>query len=211
MAFSVSYHHLADRNIRNLYGGLPQDIRFRVMTSFPKSITATQRIKEQQTRMAPIDKFYQRRYYEYDTENNIRLPRAPAFRQLSRDRIDDMVNRLSKPTVSKRHRASDICERELKRYINETCPNCLVRAPSAPPTKYPMFSGNIDSARSFQGSRKDMDELTNRLLTPTVTSNIRNRMRCLHDWNVTEIHDACYKCAWTPSQRFYREMSIITL
>ncbi|XP_060557503.1 uncharacterized protein LOC132717933 [Ruditapes philippinarum] len=192
MAFVVTYHNLSKHNIRNLYGGLPAEIKWRT-TSNSKSIVPAQRVHEQMRKSAPHEKFLNERYYEYDPENEIRIPRAPAFQQLSRSRVDEIVDRLSRPTVSKRRRASEVCEREARRAFIETCRKC--RALSAQP----------------KASRQRADEITERLILPTVTSNVRKSMRSLGEFDVPEVRDACDKCSLTPSNRFAKEFSIYNI
>ncbi|XP_045198152.1 uncharacterized protein LOC123552504 [Mercenaria mercenaria] len=189
MAFVVTYHSLSKHNIRNLYGGLPAEIKWRTSAN-EKAIVPAQRIHEQMKKSAPHEKFLNERYFEYDHENEIRIPRAPAFRRLSRESVDEIVLRLSQPTVSKRRRASDICEREMRRSFIESCRKC--RAVSARP----------------KASRREADEITERISLPTVTSNVRSSMRSLREFSVTEVRDACEKCSLTPSNRFAKEFSI---
>lgn len=189
MAFLVTYHNLSKNNIRNLYGGLPAEIKLRTISN-EKAMIPSQRIHEQMNKSAPMEKFMNERYLEYDSENEIRIPRAPAFRRLSRARVDEIVQRLSVPTVSKRRRASDICVREERRSLIEGCRKC--RAVSSRP----------------KASRQQTDEITDRLTLPTVTSNVRNSMRSLREFSVSEVRDACDKCSLSPSDRFAKEFSI---
>lgn len=188
MAFIVTYQNLSKNNIRNIYSGFPADIKWRSTTD-KKAIVPEQRIHEQLIRITPHQKFLNERYLEYDPENNIRIPRAPAFRRLSRDQVDQIVLRLSEPTVSRRRRASDICEREVKRSFIETCRKC--RAVSA--------RSNV--------SKQKMEEITQRVSLPTVTTNVRSSMRCLREFSVPEVKHACDKCTMTPSNRFARDFS----
>ena len=186
MAFVVTYHSLAKNNIRNLYGGLPEQLRLRTTMS-PSSLSASQRIQEQCRRSGPTERFLNTRYYEYDAVHAIRVPRAPAFRQLSASNVERMVMRLSKPTVSKRRRVSDICEREMKRSFIEGCRKCrAVSARSAP-------------------SRQKIDEITLRVSLPTVTTNVRNGLRIDRCKSAQFVREACPKCA--PSDRFTRDFS----
>lgn len=189
MAFVVTYHSLAKNNIRNLYGGLPAEIKLRTTTN-DKAIIPAQRIHEQIKKPAPFEKFLNERYLEYDPENNIRIPRAPAFRRLSRSQVDEIVTRLSEPTVSKRRRASDICIREERRSLIESCRKC--RAASCRP----------------KASRQQTDEITDRLTLPTVTSNVRNSMRSLREFSAPEVRESCDRFSLTPSGRFAKEFSI---
>lgn len=190
MAFLVTYHSLATNNIRNLYGGLPEQIKLRTMVS-PTALTASQRMREQYRRSGPTERFLNERYYEYDDEHGIRVPRAPAFRKLSASDVDRLVVRLSQPTVSKRRRASDICEREVRRSFVEGCRKC--RAVSARSTV----------------SRQRVDEITSRVATPTVTANVRNILRTERGKSAQSVREACYKCA--PSDRFVRDFSVYNL
>ena len=189
MAFVVTYHNLSKHNIRNIYGGLPAELKVRT-TGNNKAILPAQRVHEQMRKSGPHEKFLNERYYEYDPENEIRIPRAPAFQQLSRSQVDDIVERLSKPTVSKRRRASDICDREVRRSFIETCRKC--RAASALP----------------KASREKADQITERLLLPTLTSRMRKSTRSLRDLDAPEVRNKCEKCSLTPSGRFAKEFSI---
>lgn len=187
MAFVVTYHSLAKNNIRNLYGGLPEQIKLRTMVP-PSAMTASKRIREQYRRRGPTERFLDERYYEFDHRHGIRVPRAPAFRQLSATEVDEMVVRLSQPTVSKRRRPSDICEREVRRSFVEGCWKC--RAASA------------RSARSQQ----QVDEITSRVSLPTVTASVRNSLRAERAYSAKSVRQVCSKC--TPSERFAREFSM---
>lgn len=184
MAFVVTYHSLAKNNIRNLYGGLPEQIKLRTMMT-PNALTAAQRIQEQCRRSGPTERFLNQRYYEYDFEHSIRVPRAPAFRQLSASDVDRLVERLSKPTVSKRRRASDLCEREVKRSFVEGCRKCRAA-----------------SAQSVT-SRQRVDEITSRVSKPTVTANVRNSLRIDRSRSAQSVRGMCTKS--TPSDRFVQD------
>lgn len=189
MAFAITYYSLSKNNIRNLYSGLPADMKWRTYSS-EKSILPRQRINEHIKKSEPHDKLLSERYSEYDADNNIRIPRAPAFRSLSRSRVDEIVFRLSQPTVSKRRRASDLCEREAKRSFIESCRKC--RAVSARP----------------QATRRNVDEIIDRLSLPTETTKVHSSVRSIRDYSQPEAHYSCGKCTVTPSNRFAKEFSI---
>lgn len=184
MAFVVTYHSLAKNNIRNLYGGLPEQIKLRTMVP-PSAMTASKRIREQYRRRGPTERFLDERYYEFDHRHGIRVPRAPAFRQLSATEVDEMVVRLSQPTVSKRRRPSDICEREVRRSFVEGC-----------------WKSSARSARSQQ----QVDEITSRVSLSTVTASVRNSLRAERAYSAKSVRQVCNKCA--PSERFAREFSM---
>ncbi|KAL4218922.1 hypothetical protein ACF0H5_021509 [Mactra antiquata] len=189
MAFTVTYHSIAKNNIRNIYSGLPSEVRWR-QPGFDKVLVPAQRANEQIRKSAPEEKFFNERYCEYDSENGIRIPRAPAFRLLNRAKVDQIVFRLSEPTISKRRRASDICDREAKRCLIEGCRKC-----------------RIVSAGSNL-SRQQIDDITKRVSQPTVSANVRKNMRCRRQLSVPEVKESCEKCGLSPSTRFAREFSI---
>lgn len=189
MAFTVTYHNLAKNNIRNLYSGLPAEVKWR-QPAFEKVLLPAQRANEQVRRSAPEEKFIKERYCEYDPEYEIRIPRAPAFRQLNRAQVDQIVVRLSVPTVSKRRRASDISDREAKQCLVEGRRKC-----------------QTISAGSFL-SRKQIDDITERVSLPTVSANVRKNLRCRRQFSVPEVRESCEKCGLSPSTRFAREFSI---
>ncbi|XP_052788397.1 uncharacterized protein LOC128223153 [Mya arenaria] len=189
MAFMVTYHSLSKNNIRNLYSGLPEEINLRVSTA-PSLLTPQQRIHEKYRCRSPEQRFLRERYLEYDSENHIRVPRAPAFRQMPRSEVDKMVIRLCEPTVSKRRRASDICEREVKRSFIEKCRKC--RAFSARPSV----------------NREQADQITARLLVPTMSASVRRSASSLRGETGSEGKLSCDKCALGPSGRFARDFHI---
>lgn len=192
MAFAVTYYSLSKNNIRNLYSGLPVDIKWRTYSN-KKSLVPTQRINEQINNSTPHEKFLSERYLEYDPDNKISIPRAPAFRSLSRSRVDEIVSRLSQPTVSKRRRASDLCEWEAKRSFVDSYRKC--RAVSARP----------------QASKRNVDEITDRLSLPTETMKVRTSSRSIRDYSQPEVRYSCERCTLTPSGRFAKEFSIYQL
>jgi len=192
MAFSVTYHQLAEHNIKNLYGGLPTPMRWRTTCS-PTAISSPERNQDRQKRSVPEERFIMTRYCEYDPENRIHVPRAPAFRMLSRERVDDIVRRLSQPTISTNRRLSFICQREVKRSEMENCRKC-----------------KSASARTNY-SPQAIEELTERMKTPTVTSNVRNSMRCLREMSVPDVIHSCERFSGSPSERFYRQFDTDTL
>lgn len=100
-AFSSAYYDILSRDIRNVYGGVPpSEIRFRT-TNYHLGIDFYERLRDQRTRSTI--RLYPRKYMEYLESYRICIPRAPAFRNLSKSEIDTMVNRLN----SKNEKASD--------------------------------------------------------------------------------------------------------
>lgn len=198
MAFNVTYHRLAEYNIRNLYGGLPEEIRFR-QPRYTSPITSAQRHHEQ--RLLP-PKHYDERFYDFHEEFDIRLPRAPAFRILSRQQVDDIVSRLSQATVSSASRRwkPGVCERGVRRSLTPRCSSSLQTTPISPRSARSLSRTPTPSPRPM--SRREMDDVTDRLLRPTVSANVRNRMKTLGTYNLRDIQTACVRSGRPPSSRW---------
>ena len=184
MAFSVSYHRLADYNIRNLYGGLPREIPFR-QPPYTPAVFAAQRYREQPP--DPLDE----RLYDYYEDLDIRLPRAPAFRLLSRRRVDDIVRRLSRATVSSAGRRwkPGVCERGVQRSLTPRS----VSSPLTTPRSLISSTSRATTPSPRRVDKKEMDSITDRLLTPTVSAKVRNKMKALGTFSTREVQTACDK------------------
>lgn len=186
MAFNVTYHRLAEYNIRNLYGGLPREIPFR-QTAFPLPVSSAQRHREQ---LFIPQRHYDEQFYDYNDTFDIRLPRAPAFRILSRQKVDNIVRRLSQPTVSSATRRwkPGVCERGVKRSLTprSPCPSSVLSTPRSARS-----SVRTPSQSPRPKGRQEMDDITSRLLRPTVSANVRNRMKTLGTFDIREVQTAC--------------------
>ena len=190
MAFNVTYHRLAEYNIRNLYGGLPREIPFR-QAAYPLPVTSAQRHREQ---LLIPQRHYDEQFYDYNKTFDIRLPRAPAFRILSREKVDSIVRRLSQPTVSSAtvRWQPGVCERGAKRSLTPRSPrpSSVMSTPRSARS-----SVRSPSPSPRPRSRQEMDDITSRLLRPTVSANVRNRMRPMGTFDVREVQTACDRVA----------------
>ena len=184
MAFNVSYHRLADYNIRNLYGGLPPEIRFRKP---PYTLTVSAPSRYHVRPQDPLDE----RLFDYYQDMDIRLPRAPAFRILSSKRVDDIVRRLSHATVSSASRLwkPGVCERGAARSLTPRCSS----SPQSTPRSLVSSSSRSPTPSPRRMKRQEMDSITDRLLRPTVSAKVRRREKTLETFSVREIQTACDK------------------
>lgn len=181
MAFCTSYKDILNRNIRHIYSGLPTEIRFRQL-GFNQAIDAPKRIHEQQLR--PPERF-DIKFLHYHPDEGVYLPKAPAFRSFSARYVDRVVTRLSRGTSSRPGTAESVasaCPREENRSLKETCAHCQLAA--MPDTV----------------SRKRLNDITNRLLKPTVSSAVKTKMRIRQEWELPEVVDPCGKLTRPVSQ-----------
>lgn len=182
MAFCTSYKDILNRNIRHIYSGLPTEIRFRQL-GFNQTIDAAKRIHEQQLRSPER---FDIKFLHYIPEEGVFLPKAPAFRSFSARDVDKIVSRLSKGTSSRPGTAESVasaCPREENRSLKETCAHCQL------------------AAMPDVVSRKRLDDITNRLLKPTVSSAVKTKMRVRHVWELPEVVDPCGKLTRPISQK----------
>lgn len=96
--FSAAYYDILARDLRHVYSGVsPSEIKFRTM-AYHHGIDIIDRLREQRKR--PDFKIFPRKYLEYLETYDICIPRAPAFRNLSKVEIDNMVYRLNSKQTS---------------------------------------------------------------------------------------------------------------
>ena len=95
------------KDLRHIYSGLPPpEIRFRVRT-YHSGIDHLARLHEMQTR--PRTPREPLRSYEYMPQYGISIPRAPAFKRLSKTDVSELVARL--------HGSKDLDEKKLLEQI----------------------------------------------------------------------------------------------
>jgi len=179
MAFCTTYKTILDSNIRNIYSGLPSEIRFRI-PSFSPTIDHAKRMHELQ--LQPPDAF-DLRYLVSVPGHNVKIPRAPAFRVFSEAEVNEIVKRVSRPTCSAKSRR-EVCKREVERSKKDMCAYCeLSRLPD-------------------DISKRRVDDITRRLLTtPTISSTIRNNMRDKRRYSLSAVHGPCTKVLVRPYTR----------
>ncbi|XP_071096390.1 uncharacterized protein [Haliotis cracherodii] len=95
MAFSLSLQTILDSNIRHIYSGKPMNMAYRHSKEYPNMDQLRQQKDNQYL------KDYVLRVSEYRADYHCLVPRAPAFRILSRHEVDDIVERLHQPRSRK--------------------------------------------------------------------------------------------------------------
>lgn len=178
MAFSTTHQRILDSNIRHLYSGLPTEIRLR-KPGFKHILDPVARAREDQNRT--FRRFLDK-YLEYNQEYDIEIPRAPAFRLVTRQQADAIVERVSRPTTSCKLKR-DICPREHRRQLKDLCADCELNTISRPV------------------SRRQLSEINRRLMTPTIATNVRNSTRPYQEFVLTNVTNACEREARPVSQR----------
>ena len=181
MAFHTTYERILDHNINHIYSGLPSEIRLR-QAGFRQKLNPASRCVEMQRR--PPDRF-ERRFLVYDETYDICLPRAPALRTVSRAEADEIVARVSRPTSSCNLRR-DLCSREEKRQITDSCFLCTYYSMSRPV------------------SRKNANRIVQRLMTPTVSTNVRSKTRPRRKFVITDVTESCERANSTVLDRYRR-------
>jgi hypothetical protein len=178
MAFSTTHQRILDSNIRHLYSGLPTEIRLR-KPGFKHILDPVAREREDKNR---VTRKFLCRYLEYNPKYDIEIPRAPAFRIVTRQQANAIVERVSRPTTSCKLKR-DTCSREHRRQQKDMCADCELNVISRPV------------------SRKEMRDINRRLMTPTIATNVRNSTRPYQDFVLSNVTDACEREARPVSQR----------
>ncbi|KAK7505051.1 hypothetical protein BaRGS_00003621 [Batillaria attramentaria] len=148
MAFSLTFRGILDNNIRHVYSGMPVQMSYRHSTEYPNMDQLRQRRENQQL------KDYVLRTSEYQSDYQCLIPRAPAFRLLSRHEVDEIVQRVGRPTASATPRAGATSDN---------------RAMQQKEKSNPKYMG------LRKVSREEMDEIVQRLCRPTTMSTIREQ------------------------------------
>ena len=90
--FCTAYDDIVRQDLRHIYSGYPQGgIKYR-SPIYHQGISFYDRIREQRKR--PRVNYFPRKHLEYLESYDICIPRAPAFRSLSKSEIDNLVYRL---------------------------------------------------------------------------------------------------------------------
>lgn len=92
--FKTSFNSILSRDLKHIYSGFPRVMKYRHSPAYPTQEQL--KIKEESSHL----KTYVLKSSEFVPEYSCLIPRAPAFRILSRHEIDGVVNRLTKPTVA---------------------------------------------------------------------------------------------------------------
>ena len=85
MEFSLTFKSILENNIRHMYSGKPVQMSYRHSSEYPNMDQLRQR-KENQ-----LLKNYVLRTSEYQSDYGCLVPRAPAFRLLSRHEVRSFV------------------------------------------------------------------------------------------------------------------------
>ena len=92
--FKTSFTSILSRDLKHIYSGFPQTMKFRHSAPYPTQDQL--RMQEENQEL----KSYVLKSSEFVPEYGCMIPRAPAFRILSRHDVDKMVTRLRAPTVA---------------------------------------------------------------------------------------------------------------
>ena len=108
--FKTSFTSIISRDLKHIYSGFPQTMKYRHAAPYPT---------QDQIRMQEENKDlkkYVLKSSEFVSEYGCLIPRAPAFRILSRHDVDRVVTRLRQPTVASKgiSHTSDTMMREQK-------------------------------------------------------------------------------------------------
>lgn len=143
--FKMPFNTIVRNDIRHIYSGFPNHIKMRYSSTYPtmQELRLKQENDEMKTGVLQVS--------HYEEICGCLVPRAPAFRRLSRHEIDDMVERVRKPTVASKN-------------IENTSDESTVKDKEE---KHPRYLGlkKVDKA--------EMKEITSRLCRQTKISEIR--------------------------------------
>ncbi|KAK3088544.1 hypothetical protein FSP39_020395 [Pinctada imbricata] len=143
--FVMPFNQIVSKDIKHIYSGFPQTVSLRFTPAFPTLEQMRQQDDSHNLKTSVL------RISEYDESYGCMIPRAPAFRLLSRHEIDQSVNRLRTPTVASKGLANS----SDKAVVNETRSN------------YPKYLG------LKKVNKQEMDQIVSRLNQPTKISEIR--------------------------------------
>lgn len=143
--FQTSFNKILKRDIKHIYSGFPQTLSLRYTSIYPTMDQLRQKEDSHDLKMGVL------KYSEYDENYGCMIPRAPAFRNLSRYEIDAMVGRLRQPTTASKG-------------INNTSDRNVILEKEK---TNPQFLG-------IKREATDIGELNARINRPTKISEIRN-------------------------------------
>lgn len=143
--FQTSFNKILSRDIKHIYSGFPQTLMMRHSSIYPSQEQLRQKEDSHELKLGVL------KYSEYDENYGCMIPRAPAFRNLSRYDFDDMVNRVRRPTIASKG-------------INNTSDNTTMLQKEK---TNPQFLG-------LNREATNVAEINARLTRPTKISQIRN-------------------------------------
>jgi len=143
--FKTPFNQILSKDIKHIYSGFPQTVSLRYTPPYPTQDQIRLKDEDQDLRTNVL------RISEYNESYKCFVPRAPAFRILSRHEIDEMVTRLRTPTVASKG-LSNTSEKEV---VDEKKSN------------HPKYLG------LKKVEKPEMDKITERLTKPTRISEIR--------------------------------------
>jgi len=152
MAFSLTFNSILNNNIRHVYSGKPVQMSYRHSSEYPNMDQLRQKRENQHL------KDYVLRTSEYQEGYNCMIPKAPAFRLLSRHEVDDITTRLRKSTVATQRQDGATEEKMLQDKAKA----------------HPKYLG------LKKVSQAELDEITERLQRPTQTAAIRDHQTQSH-------------------------------
>ncbi|OWF55741.1 hypothetical protein KP79_PYT03532 [Mizuhopecten yessoensis] len=143
--FKMAFNTIVTRDIKHIYSGFPQNIPMRYSNPYPTMAQMRLREENQDLKSGVL------RFSDYDEMYGCLIPRAPAFRSLSRHEIEDMIERLRRPTLA----SKGICN---------TSDDNMVRENNSANPKY---------RGTKTVSEDELTGITQRLSKPTTISEIR--------------------------------------
>ena len=143
--FQTSFNKILTRDIKHIYSGFPQTISLRYSSIYPTMDQLREKENSHNLKLGVL------KLSEYDANYGCMIPRAPAFRNLSRHEVENVIQRLQTPTIASRG-------------IKNTSDNNIVLEKEK---TNPQFLG-------LKREGTNLGELNTRLNRPTKISEIRN-------------------------------------
>ncbi|XP_048756654.1 uncharacterized protein LOC125667279 [Ostrea edulis] len=93
--FWLTNKRITDLNIRHIYGG-PEPVGKHKMIKVTRTFSLRTKDKEEQ-RIEALQRRMRRRLFDANSRGEYVVPRAPAFRELDQEGVDEIVTRLNHP------------------------------------------------------------------------------------------------------------------
>ncbi|XP_033731460.1 uncharacterized protein LOC117321086 [Pecten maximus] len=171
MAFRTTYHNILSHDLRNIHAG---NVDSRIIRS-PSNLP----IISPYVHACTTTSQRRNRALEYNYEHRLYVPRAPAFEVLSKERINDMVNRMHRPKTS--HAYSDDARSE---YDSDSTLNRHVTSLSA---------ADIKSCSERLANQQTVATKVRKCLTGSIRSKSAT----------PDIRSSCPRMTMSISQRYY--------
>lgn len=156
----TSYTKIQNLNIRHIYSERPFYIGPKTWQFQNNGILYHDRRVAMPKRLPKFELRFQERCLEYLPDYSFKIPKAPAFRLMDRENVDEIVERLTRP------KSTSCAERLLAKREQE---NCEYRTSSAKSERVPLdeeFTSRKCKSAPPKRTKKDIDEIVNRLNQP---------------------------------------------